>query len=126
MQRGDKALVRDVFDLIKAAEYDPRALAAAVNCHSDYETEVRALMLENADAALEREAPVQLVGVRYGFDVLPGAGSSRAPARKKMGVGSAELYWSIRVVVMTMSSNAMYSSLAGAHVVSPPPKNVET
>ena len=63
LQRADKALVRDVFDLIKAAEHDPRALAAAVNCHSDYETEVRALMLENADATLEHDAPVQLVGV---------------------------------------------------------------
>ena len=63
LERADQALVRDVFDLIKAAEHDPRALAAAVNCHSWHDTEVRALMLENADATLERDARTQLIGV---------------------------------------------------------------
>ena len=62
LERADDALVRDVFDLIKAAEHDPRALAAAVNCRSRYDTEVTALTLENADATLERDAHMQLVG----------------------------------------------------------------
>ena len=62
LERADAALVRDAFDLIKAAEHDPRALAAAVNCHSQYDTEVTALTLENADATLERDARTQLVG----------------------------------------------------------------
>ena len=62
LERAHDALVRDVFDLIKAAEHDPRALAAAVNCHSLYDTEVTALTLENADATLERDARLQLVG----------------------------------------------------------------
>ena len=44
------------------AEHDPEALAAAVNCHSRYDTGVTALTLENADATLERDARVQLVG----------------------------------------------------------------
>ena len=39
LERADAALVRDAFDLIKAAEHDPRALAAAVNCHSQYDAE---------------------------------------------------------------------------------------
>ena len=62
LERADDALVRDVFDLIKAGEHDPRALAAAVNCRSRYDTEVTALTLENADANLERDARTQLVG----------------------------------------------------------------
>ncbi len=62
LERTDQALVRDVFDLIKAAEHDPRALAAAVNCRSEHDTQVTALTLENADATLERDARVQLVG----------------------------------------------------------------
>ena len=62
LERADQALVRDVFDLIKADEHDPRALAAAVNCHSWHDTEVRALMLENADATLERDVRAQLIG----------------------------------------------------------------
>ncbi len=62
LERADDALVRDVFDLIKANEHDPRALAAAVNCRSLYDTEVTALTLENADANLERDARTQLVG----------------------------------------------------------------
>ena len=62
LERADDALVRDVFDLIKAAEHDPRALAAAVNCRSLHDTEVTALTLENADATLERDARTQLVG----------------------------------------------------------------
>ena len=62
LERADDALVRDVFDLMMAAEHDPRALAAAVNCHSLYDTEVTALTLENADATLERDARLQLVG----------------------------------------------------------------
>ena len=62
LERADAALVRDAFDLIKAAEHDPRALAATVNCHSQYDTEVTALTLENADATLERDARTQLVG----------------------------------------------------------------
>ena len=62
LERADDALVRDVFDLIKAAEHDSRALAAAVNCRSLHDTEVTALTLENADATLERDARTQLVG----------------------------------------------------------------
>ncbi len=34
LERADDALVRDVFDPIKANEHDPRALATAVNCRS--------------------------------------------------------------------------------------------
>ena len=62
LERADDALVRDVFDLIKANEHDPKALATAVNCRSRYDTEVTALTLEHADATLERDARMQLVG----------------------------------------------------------------
>ena len=62
LERADDALVRDVFDLIKANEHDPKALATAVNCRSRYDTEVTALTLEHADATLERDARTQLVG----------------------------------------------------------------
>ena len=62
LERADDALARDVFDLIKANEYDPKALAAAVNCRSQYDTQVTALTLEQADATLERDARTQLVG----------------------------------------------------------------
>ena len=62
LERADDALVRDVFDLIKADEHDPKALATAVNCRSRYDTEVTALTLRNADATLERDARTQLVG----------------------------------------------------------------
>ena len=62
LERADDALVRDVFDLIKADEHDPKALATAVNCRSRYDIEVTALTLENADATLERDARTQLVG----------------------------------------------------------------
>ena len=62
LERADDALVRDVFDLIKANEHDPKALATAVNCRSLYDTEVTALTLEHADATLERDARTQLVG----------------------------------------------------------------
>ncbi|MCY4122651.1 MAG: hypothetical protein OXG72_17215 [Acidobacteria bacterium] len=62
LERADDALVRDVFDLIKANERDPKALATAVNCRSRYDTEVTALTLEHADATLERDARTQLVG----------------------------------------------------------------
>ena len=62
LERADDALVRDVFDLIKASEHDPKALATAVNCRSRYDIEVTALTLERADATLERDARAQLVG----------------------------------------------------------------
>ena len=62
LERADDALVRDVFDLIKANEHNPRALATAVNCRSRYDTEVTALVLEHADATLERDVRMQLVG----------------------------------------------------------------
>ena len=62
LERADDALVRDVFDLIKANEHDPKALATAVNCRSRYDTEVTALTLEHAVATLERDARMQLVG----------------------------------------------------------------
>ena len=62
LERADDAFVRDVFDVIKADEHDPKALATAVNCRSRYDTEVTALTLEHADATLERDARTQLVG----------------------------------------------------------------
>ena len=37
LERADDALVRDVFDLIKANEHHPKALATAVNCRSRYD-----------------------------------------------------------------------------------------
>ena len=62
LERADKIVVRDVFDLIKAAELDPHALAAAVNCRNRRETEVVATGFEEANAALGRDAHHQLVG----------------------------------------------------------------
>ncbi len=62
LERADKVAVRDVFDLIKAAELDPDALAAAVNCRNRRDTEVIAVTFEEANAALERDARERLVG----------------------------------------------------------------
>ncbi len=62
LERADKIAVRDVFDFIRAAEFDPHALAAAVNCRSRRETEVIAIGFEEANAALGRDARHQLVG----------------------------------------------------------------
>ena len=62
LKRADKVVVRDVFDLMVAAELDPHALATAVNCRSPRETEVVATTFEEANAALGRDARHQLVG----------------------------------------------------------------
>ena len=62
LERADKIVVRDVFDLIKAEEINPHALATAVNCRSRRETEIIATGFEEANAALEGEARHQLVG----------------------------------------------------------------
>ena len=62
LERADKIVVRDIFDLIKAAELDPHALASAVNCRSRRETEVVATTFEEANATLGRDARYQLVG----------------------------------------------------------------
>ena len=62
LERADIVAVRDVFDFIRAAELDPHALAAAVNCRSRRETEVIAVTFEEANAALGRDAGHQLVG----------------------------------------------------------------
>lgn len=62
LERADKVVVRDVFDLIVAAELDPHALATAVNCRNPRETEVVATTFEEANAALGRDARHQLVG----------------------------------------------------------------
>ena len=62
LERADKVAVRDVFDLIKAAELDSDALAAAVNCRNRRDTEVIAVTFEEANAALERDARERLVG----------------------------------------------------------------
>ncbi len=53
---------RDSFDLDLAVGRDVPLRDLAVNCHSLYDTEVTALTLENADATLERDAGMQLVG----------------------------------------------------------------
>ena len=62
LERADKIVVRDVFDLIKAEEIDPHALATAVNCRSRRETEIIATGFEEANAALGGDARHQLVG----------------------------------------------------------------
>ena len=62
LERADRIAVRDVFDLIKAADLDPDALATAVNCRSPRNTEIIAAAFEEADAALERDARERLVG----------------------------------------------------------------
>ena len=62
LERADKIAVRDVFDLIRAADLDPDALATAVNCRSPHNAEIIAVAFEEADAALERDARERLVG----------------------------------------------------------------
>ena len=62
LERADKIAVRDVFDLIKAADLDPDALTTAVNCRSRHDAEIIAVTFEEANAALERDARERLVG----------------------------------------------------------------
>ena len=54
LERADKIAVRDVFDFIKAADLDPDALAAAVNCRSRRNTEIIAVTFEEADGPRAR------------------------------------------------------------------------
>ena len=63
LERAGSIVVRDVFDLIRAAEFDPHALATAVNCRSQREIEVIAATFEQANTALARDSHHQLVGV---------------------------------------------------------------
>ena len=63
LERAEKNPVRDVFDFIKAAELDPQALAAAVNCRTRYDIEVIAITWERTNPTLERDAAEQLRGV---------------------------------------------------------------
>ena len=62
LERADRIAVRDVFDLIKAADLDPDALATAVNCRSRHDAEIVAVTFEEANATLERDARERLVG----------------------------------------------------------------
>ena len=62
LERADRIAVRDVFDIIRAADLDPDALATAVNCRSRRDAEIIAAAFEEANAALERDARERLVG----------------------------------------------------------------
>ena len=62
LERSSRTALRDVFDLITAADLDPDALARAVNCRTPHETEISALAFEQANSTLERDSRQRLHG----------------------------------------------------------------
>lgn len=63
MERAARAPVRDVFDVIKADELDPTALAIAVNARTRVAAELVCMSWEKANNRFGREADEQLLGV---------------------------------------------------------------
>ncbi len=63
MERAAKAPVRDVFDVIKADQLDPDALAIAVNARTRVAAELVCMSWEKANRRFGREADEQLLGV---------------------------------------------------------------
>ena len=63
LERGHRPPVRDVFDVIKARDLDPHALAVAINCRNRSDAEVICVSWEKAAARLAEDAATQLAGV---------------------------------------------------------------
>ncbi len=63
MERAARAPVRDVFDVIKADQLDPDALAIAVNARTRVAAELVCMSWEKANSRFGREADEQLLGV---------------------------------------------------------------
>lgn len=63
LERGHRSPVRDVFDVVKARDLDPHALAVAVNCRNQSDAEVISVSWEKANARLEEDAATQLAGI---------------------------------------------------------------
>ena len=60
--RGDRALPRDVYDIVEAARRDPEALGIAVNAHSRSHGESMAMAYYMQGPKIAREGPAQLSG----------------------------------------------------------------
>ena len=60
--RGDRALPRDVYDIVEAARRDPEALGIAVNAHSRSHGESIAMAYYMQGPKIAREGPAQLSG----------------------------------------------------------------
>lgn len=64
MERAAKAPVRDVFDVIKAYQLDPNALAIAVNARTRVSAELVCMSWEKHNSRFGREAVEELLGVQ--------------------------------------------------------------
>ena len=63
MERAARAPVRDVFDVIKADQLDPDALAIAVNARTRIAAELVCMSWEKANSRFGREVDQELLGV---------------------------------------------------------------
>ena len=80
MERAAKAPVRDVFDVIKADQLAPDALAIAVNARTRITAELACMSWEKANSRFGREAAEQLLGVPEPMQIDPGTMGLRAAA----------------------------------------------
>ncbi len=71
LERGHRPPVRDVFDVIKARDLDPHALAVAINCRNQSDAEVICISWEKAGARLAEDAAAQLAGIPENMEEDP-------------------------------------------------------
>lgn len=73
LERASRSPVRDVFDVIKARQLKPHALAVAVNAWTRVTAELVCMSWERANASFEKRAEHQLVGVPEAMREDPGS-----------------------------------------------------